>query len=293
MLGHLFFAVKHILGRDVPGSEFSYVRVFPDDTFIVSYPKSGNTWVRFLIANLLNPDQPVTMTDMEQIVPHCEAQSRRFFRLMPRPRIIKCHRSFDPRFKRVIYVLRDPRDVVVSQYYFQKKGKRLDDSYPIQHFVARFMAGETSPYGTWSENVTSWLALRQNDPAFLLLHYERMLADPVRELARIAKFLGLNASQETLVRAVQRSSADEMRKLESLQSDQWAQTKGTRKDIPFIRSARSGGWKSALPKECVAEMEAAWGPLMNRLGYEMSTPEQSDAGRPTAEKLSKLHVVAG
>lgn len=286
MIPEFLSAVKYILGRDIPGPDLT---VFPDDIFIVSYPKSGNTWMRFLIANLVHPDEMVTFLNIEQVIPHCEGQSKRFFKNMRRPRIIKCHEPFDPRFKKVIYIVRDPRDVVVSQYHFQRKGKAIVDQYPMQSFVTRFVAGETSRpprYGSWGDNVTSWLALRYNSPSFLLLRYEDMLAQTTRELAKVAWFLGIEASLQRLGEVVERSSADRMRKLEKAQSDGWAQTKHTRKEIPFVRSAVSGGWKSNLPESSVAEIEAAWGPLMNRLGYELSVRKAAEENDVTKGRLT-------
>jgi hypothetical protein len=68
-----------------------------------------------------------------------------------------------------------------------------------------------------------------------------------------------------------------MRKLESHKATA-SVTKNTRPDIPFVRAASSGGWKKSLPESAVAELEAAWGPVMRWLGYEpvvvkVTTPE--------------------
>jgi hypothetical protein len=68
-----------------------------------------------------------------------------------------------------------------------------------------------------------------------------------------------------------------MRKLENLQADKWASTKGTRKDLPFVRAAVAGGWKSGLPHEAVAQIEQAWGHIMRALGYETVTSAPRDA----------------
>ena len=119
----------------------------------------------------------------------------------------------------------------------------------------------------------SWIAARHGNPAFLLVRYEDLLAEPVGETAKIAEFLGIQASPERLDAAVQRSSADRMRKLEKQQADQWTGTKNTRKEIPFVRAAKSGGWKETLPQHCVEEIEIAWAPLLNFLGYPLQTPE--------------------
>ena len=275
-----------LLKRDIAGPNLA---VYPDDTFIVSYPKSGNTWTRFLIANLLQPDKPITLVDMDRIVPDRYGQTRQFFNTLPRPRFIKDHGAFNPLYKNVIYIVRDPRDVVISGYHFMIKGERLEEGYTLERFVHRFAKEAKSPYGSWGENVASWMATRGDRPRFLLLRYEDMLAQPSRELGKVASFLGLEASPDRLAQAVERGSADSMRKLEKMHGDKWAQTKNMkRKDIPFVRSATSGGWRSVLPASAVAEIESTWGPLMMRLGYELSTAELNEVA-VTADR-SRAHV---
>jgi hypothetical protein len=276
----LTYGVKHVLGLDMAGHNLV---PYPDDTFIVSYPKSGNTWTRFLIANLLHPEPNLTLLDMERLVPAVDGQTRRFFRTMPRPRVIRDHGPFNPQYKNVIYIVRDPRDVVVSAYNFVLKASVVDEHYPITTFVNEFVRGARSAVGSWGENVASWLATRGNTPRFLLLRYEDMLSETSRELGKIASFLGMAVSAERLAEAVSRSSADNMRKLEKMHGDKWAQNKHMkRKDIPFVRSAKAGGWQAVLPKTAVAEIESAWGPLMTKLGYELSTPKVVETGAMNA-----------
>lgn len=276
----LTYGVKHVLGLDMAGHNLVPC---PDDTFIVSYPKSGNTWTRFLIANLLHPEPNLTLLDMERLVPAVDGQTRRFFRTMPRPRVIRDHGPFNPLYKNVIYIVRDPRDVVVSAYNFVLKATIVDENYPIATFVNEFVRGARSAVGSWGENVASWLATRGNTPRFLLLRYEDMLSETSRELGKIASFLGMTVSAERLAEAVSRSSADNMRKLEKMHGDKWAQNKHMkRKDIPFVRSAKAGGWQAVLPKTAVAEIESAWGPLMTKLGYELSIPKLVETGAMNA-----------
>jgi hypothetical protein len=254
------------------------LRILPDDVFLVSFPKSGNTWTRFLIANLVHPETPATFANIHVLVPDPEGTPKREFDRMSRPRIIKSHECFDPRYPRVMYIVRDPRDVALSQYHYHRKCMKIADDYPIEQFVERFIAGQTCPHGSWGENVSTWLATRRNDPRFLLLRYEDLVADTPRELAKIAAFLGINASRDRIAQAVERSSAENMRKLEKAQSHLSSLTKSSRKDLPFVRAASSGGWRSGLPQPLVAKIEAAWAPLMLHLGYELSTHPEQDAG---------------
>jgi hypothetical protein len=299
-----FVAVgRNVLGLDVARRG---MYVYPDDTFIVSYPRSGNTWTRFLVANLLHPTEQVTFGNIEQIIPDMYTHSKRFFRHFPRPRVIKSHEYFDPRYRRVIYIVRDPRDIVLSGYDFHRKQGQIADDYPIDVYVKRFLQGDVFSvyaswgqnvaswlathgakssategkglFGSWEDNVSSWLATPKDGTQFLVLRYEAMLKNPERELEKIALFLGIEPTPKLLSQTVARSSADTMRKLEQSQSEDWVLTKNTRHDIPFVRAAMGGGWKSKLPPDSAAEIEKAWGQLMKVLGYPLTSELQASSG---------------
>ena len=262
--------VKYLLGLDRAERNFA---VYPDDTFLVSYPRSGNTWSRFLIANLLHPEEEVSFTNIERLIPDTSSQPNRALKRTPRPRVIKTHEYFDPRYPKTIYIVRDPRDVVLSYYDFQRKYRQIANDYPLERYVDDFVSGcrVAAGWGTWGENAASWVYTRSHSKGFLLLHYEDMLKDTISELRRIGLFLGIEANPELLKRAIERSSADRMRELEKAEANQWVATKNHRKDIPFVRTAKSGSWKTSLPESCVREIEEAWGDLMTMLGYELAS----------------------
>jgi hypothetical protein len=266
VLKRIIAGTKIAFGLHRPGRNLV---VLPDDVFIVSYPKSGNTWTRFLIGNLIHPELPADFSNINLIIPDPEGLSKRQLARMPRPRYIKSHQYFDPRYQKVIYVVRDPRDVALSQYHFHRKRKLLEDGASVEQFISRFVAGKTSPYASWGENVASWMYTRAGRRDFLLLRYEDMIENTNCELARVADFLGLPASPERLAQAVKRSSAHEMRRLEQKQAHLWSSTKETRQDVPFVRSAKPGGWKAELPEVSVKEIEGAWAGLMKCLGYQL------------------------
>jgi hypothetical protein len=274
MKKHLIAGVRKALGLQRPGRGLI---ILPDDIFLVSFPKSGNTWSRFLLANLLYPERGATFANIHRLVLDPTDTTKRDFERMPRPRVIKSHECFDPRFGRVIYIVRDPRDVAISQYHYHRKIMKIVDDSPLENFVTRFLAGETCPHGSWGQNVVTWLGASEGSPRFLLLRYEDMLADTARELAKIVTFLGISVDPEQIAQAVEKSSAARMRKLEEAQTDDCELTKGSRKDLRFVRAARSGGWRSELPESMAARIEAAWGPLMQHLGYELSSQAPSEA----------------
>jgi len=247
--------------------------VFPDDTFLVSFPKSGNTWTRFLVCNIINPDDPVTFAKLESRIPEIYDVTDRALRRFPRPRIIKSHEAFDPRYKKVIYIVRDPRDVAVSYYEFQLKRGVISESLSLEAFMPIFLDSGIEPMiGNWGDHVLSWLSTRLGRSNFLLLRYEGMKKNTLAEATKIAEFLGFDSRPERMARAVELSSFDRMRQLESEQAGQWKETKKTRQDKPFVRKGVVGGWRATLTESSVAQIESAWGNIMRMLGYEMATP---------------------
>ena len=265
---HWVEAMKRLFGKDFAGRDFP---AFPDDSFLVSYPRSGSTWLRFLIGNLICKDCPVTFHNVEKIIPDIHVNSSRFIASIPRPRLIKSHEYYDPRYGKMVYLVRDPRDVVLSYYRYYRKIRRFPEGYPMEKYIAAFLTGQLQSWGSWAQNVTSWLAVREGKPGFLLLRYEDLREDPVCELLRVCDFLEIQCTSDELIRAINLSSADRMRGLEMTQGDEWVTTRGTRKDVPFIGAATSGLWKTELGIDSLVAIEFAWGTLMTSLGYKLGT----------------------
>ncbi len=261
------------------------ITIFPDDVFLTSYPRSGNTWTRFLVGNLVHTEEEVTFLNVERLVPDMYKHSDHYLRNLPRPRFLKSHEVFDPRYRRVIYIVRDPRDVAISQYHWEMKQKSVNDGYPIEDFIPRWIEGiYWARLANWGDHVTSWLSTREGRDRFVIVRYENLIGNPLPELANVAKMLGIQASNERLTRALELSSADRMRQLESKQGNKWVQTRYTRQDKAFVRKAESGGWKQILTAQSVRQIEAAWGRIMSHLGYTLSSDVPSDAGLTSLRK---------
>jgi len=272
---------SYLVGADIAGRNFA---VHPDDTMIVSYPRSGNTWTRFLIANLVYPDQNPDFTNIERLIPDNSSKSSRGLKHTPRPRLVKTHDYFDHRYPRTIYIARDPRDVALSYYDYHRRNSFISDSVSLQEFVDRFVDGRlvSAGWGTWGENVASWVYSRGTSPSFLLLRYQDLHANPEAELERVSIFLGIQPDPIRIQAAIEKSSATRMRKLEKIQYNDWInsqgylarrakKTRGVRKDIPFVGGAKVDGWRTAMPEECIYRIESAWGEIMTTLDFELVT----------------------
>jgi hypothetical protein len=293
VLNNLVFSAKYVLGIVAPDR---LIEVPPDATFLVSFPKSGNTWTRFLIGNLTHPNESVTFANVDRIVPDVHGAAVRDLGAALPPRVFKSHESFDPRYRRVIYIVRDPRDVAVSSYHFARKGRHIPDSLPLETYISTIFLRRGHTYGSWAEHLRSWLVNQSNISQmlrrqifstghiaevgslrrrFMLLRYEDLLDNTERELAKVAEFMDLNTSSEQISRAVAASSVDKMKQLEQKQSHLWGSTKEGRQDIRFVREGRSGQWKKSLSATSVAEIESAWGYLIATLGYELTLTSQN------------------
>jgi len=258
-----------VLGRRRAGRGLT---VFPDDVFLVSYLRSGSTWARFLFGNLTQ-DIPITFENVDQLVPLIYDFPDRVLRRLPR--LLKSHECFDPRYPRVIHIVRDPRDVAVSFYYYNLKVGVLPAGYSMDDFVDRFLAAQVVNYadrlGSWQDHSLSWFRLRKDSAGYRLVRYEDLLSDTAAELTRLCGLLNIYPDPERIDRAVGLSSAGQMRSLEEKQWKKWRTTKDSRSDIPFVREARAGGWRGRLSSTSIRKIELAWGNTMKEFGYELST----------------------
>jgi Sulfotransferase domain len=232
-----------------------WVSVREDDVFLVSYPRSGNTWLRFIVANLAAPNHPADFLDIEKRVPDIYVHSERELLLLESPRRMKSHEYYDPRYHRVLYVVRDPRNVAPSYYRWHLSFGGLTSGYPATLFLERFLNGSLDPYGSWGSHVGSWLGARQGDPSFHVLRYEDLVDAPTRVAGEICQVMGIRRSEAEIAAAVERSNRDRMRHLEQSQRAKARLLQGRRSDIPFV-GAGDGATAADASEEYLRSPEA-------------------------------------
>lgn len=190
------------------------------DVFLVSYPKSGNTWLRFLIANAIKVhyqvDQEVNFFSILSIIPEVRSSKNIGqvgpFGRMDIPRIIKSHSAYNPYFDRVILLVRDPRYVMLSHYYYLINIKQLSSSTKISEFI------RSQKYGVenWKNHTQSWCFNQMNNGQITkTFRYEDFLNNPNHNLLSIMECFGINLTQESVEQALFLSSKERMKDLES------------------------------------------------------------------------------
>jgi hypothetical protein len=256
-------AAATLLGRGRGRS----ITVRDDDVFLVSYPRSGNTWLRFLVGNLVSRNEPTTFANIEERVPDIYRNTDRRLARMSSPRILKSHEYFDPRYKKVVYVVRDPRDVAVSYYFYLMNSGQIPADHPMDLFVQDYVSGKLDAFGSWGEHVGSWLGARRPGEDTLLVRYEDLICQINLEVKRLAAFLGLRVTEATLEQAISESSFQTMRRLEAEQAHMWETTAQTSGSIPFVREGKIGAGKSHLGEDSLDLIQRAWSQQMQRFAY--------------------------
>ena len=159
----------------------------PGDTFIVSYPKSGNTWLRFVIAYMIEVGKnKLTFDEVEKIVPDVY-RSKDIIDQLKSPRFIKTHDALLPYYPKSVYIVRDYRDVLVSFYQYKLALKEYTGDF------SSFIRSDevTVPFGSWKEHVSKAVEFSRVNPGrILLLRYEDMKYNFEETVIALAVFCG-------------------------------------------------------------------------------------------------------
>ncbi|MEN0063454.1 MAG: sulfotransferase domain-containing protein [Myxococcota bacterium] len=267
-------------------------------TWLATYPKSGTTWTRFLIHELL-VGPAARSSDLDAVIPSIHANHQDWKRHLERGGILCTHKEhgrhtekYGTEMHGFIHVVRHPADVLLSEARFfclmqagdveRREGSvdaaRLDGLF-ADYLTVMMHGGQTEKHrrvgmGTWGEHTASWLAARAHYP-HVVIRYEDLTQDPVHELRRIAVFLGLERSNDELGSIVERCSADALRRMQELEIARRETGRFYHGDefkpaydlgLRFVGKAMVGEGKQ-LGVQALERLEELFGEAMTRAGY--------------------------
>ncbi|XP_039620773.1 sulfotransferase 1C4-like [Polypterus senegalus] len=229
-----------------------------DDVLIATYPKAGTTWMIEIVDSIR---QGGITKEIKTIPSHERAPYLEFNGLnvistgldlleaMPSPRLVKTHlpfqlvpQSFWDKGCKVIYVARNAKDVLVSFYFFHKMNVRLPETGTWDDFIESFLSGNVA-FGSWFDHVTGWWDVREKHQ-ILYVFYEDILQDPMREVERVAHFLGHTLDKVTIQEIVKHTAFDMMKDNPMTNASIFPTSILDLSISPFMRKGQVGDWKN-------------------------------------------------
>jgi hypothetical protein len=169
----------------------------------------------------------------------------------------KSHHLPRPGYRRVVYLVRDGRDAIVSYYHFlnQLHGRAYDLSRLVRY-------GEALDYGPWHEHVDAWIA-NPFGAEMLVIRYEDLRVRPEPEVRRFCEFAGLDCPAALIEEVVRRSSFESMQAREKKYGmEAWDSSKGL-----FVRRGKVGGFRDEMAPDILEAFNVQSDHALRKFGY--------------------------
>ncbi|GJN15745.1 hypothetical protein PR202_gb02683 [Eleusine coracana subsp. coracana] len=254
-----------------------------DDIILATFPKCGTTWLKalaFTLANrsrhrVIDDKHPLLTQHPQDLVPFLELPNRALhlvgeLEALPSPRLLSTHLPYaslpfgvgtsSSLGCRIVYLCREPKDVVVSMWHYYKK-IRPDFLIEFHKAFELFFEG-FSLYGPFWEHFLGYWNQSVIDPdRVLFLKYEDMMADPTKHVKMLAEFFRVPFSEDEENAGV----PEEVVKLCSFENLKGLPVNSTGKadriggllmeNSSFFRSGKVGDWRNHLTEEMANKLD--------------------------------------
>ncbi|XP_032070896.1 amine sulfotransferase-like [Thamnophis elegans] len=255
-----------------------------DDTFIITYPKSGTVWTQNIVSLILyeghrDGTENISLSDrapwLEYNVNHVDLPNR------PSPRVISSHlpyylvpKGLRNKKGKIVYVFRNPKDVLVSGYHFLQILTMLETSKDFDVYLEKFLAGKVC-CSLWLDHIEGWFN-HKDDFNILFLSYEEMKKDLRSSVLKICNFLGKELTEKEVDVVVHKATFDNM-KADSRTN--YAVLDPTFTDSSkgvFLRKGIVGDWKNIMTVAQSERFDHVFKERMEKLPFKFCWDIQED-----------------
>ncbi|XP_036749459.2 amine sulfotransferase-like isoform X1 [Manis pentadactyla] len=227
-----------------------------DDVFIITYPKSGTTWAQQLLSLIYFEEHRKRLANVDtmDLVPFLEySLEGRNFDKIPSPRLFCSHvpyylapRGLKNKKAKIIYVYRNPKDVMCSFFHFSNMMRILKPSTNMEEFMKLFLEGKVTG-SLWYDHIKGWYEHKCHFNIQFIM-YEDMIKDLRSSILKVCTFLGKELNKEDIDAVVSQAM------FENMKSDKRANNENLLKRLPeirrtdghFLRKGTIGDWKNHM-----------------------------------------------
>lgn len=246
-----------------------------DDVLISAYPKSGMHWCKELVPLIMSGGD-TSVVDTVRSMERCpwvgeEESIALCLEDRPSPRIMAVHyfyeampQSFYKVKPKVINVLRNPKDILISAFYYYGICNYHATPGTLQEFLDKFLEGHVS-FGSWFDHVKGWL--KAEDKTHILhLTYEEMLQDLPRAVRKMAEFLEKPLEAEVINQIVEKCLFKNIKKNNMSNYKDFLNMDQSKSE--FFRKGIAGDWRNHLSEEEARRIDAMFEEKMKDVDFE-------------------------
>ncbi|XP_036428806.1 sulfotransferase 2B1-like isoform X2 [Colossoma macropomum] len=239
----------------------------PDDVLIVTYPKSGTTWLQEIIPLILSAGDLCSVQTVPNWdrVPWLEEHRAIVLNLeqRPSPRAFATHfqhymmnESYSKVKPKVIYVMRNPKDVFTSSFHYYGMASYMVNPGTADEFLEKFLNGKIM-FGSWFDHVKGWLNAKDQEHIFYIA-YEELIQDLKGSVSRIGHFLGKSLSPEVVEKIAENCVFKNMKQNKMSNYSLVPEEFMDQKKSEFLRKGVVGDWKNLFTEAQTERFDAVY-----------------------------------
>uniref|UniRef100_A0A665WVY9 Sulfotransferase n=2 Tax=Echeneis naucrates TaxID=173247 RepID=A0A665WVY9_ECHNA len=247
-----------------------------DDVIIVTYPKSGTTWMKEIVPLVVSRGDPASVETLQNWdrVPWLEGNRAWDLELenRPSPRIFATHFHYNmmPQgfFKvkpKVIYVMRNPKDVFTSSFHYYGIASFLVHPGSQGEFLQKFLDGKVM-FGSWFDHVKGWLNAEDKE-RIMYISYEEMIMDLKDSVTRIAQFLEKPLEPEVIEKIAECCLFKNMKQNKMSNYSAVPREFLDQRKSEFLRKGIAGDWKNQLTSDEAEYFDSVYKVTMKDVMY--------------------------